>query len=87
MLIGSRISAIDAKVKPEGRFALAQSSSERPWFDNEEVAQVSDEQKIEEELESEDDVEAHSKVTTKANDEGPKDDDGDVEAHIKVTTK
>jgi hypothetical protein len=48
---------------------------------------VSDEQKIEEELESEDDVEAHTKVTTKANDEGPKDDDGDVEAHIKVTTK
>jgi hypothetical protein len=48
---------------------------------------VSDEQKIEEELESDEDVEAHSKVTTKANDEGPNDDDGDVEAHIKGLTR
>ena len=44
---------------------------------------MSDEPKIDEELESEDDeVEAHSKVKT-ANDEGSDDDDGDVEAHMK----
>jgi len=44
---------------------------------------VSDERKIEEELESDDDdVEAHTKVKTAA-DEGSDDDDGDVEAHMK----
>ena len=49
---------------------------------------MSDEQKIEEELESDDDVEAHNKVGThKANDEGSDDDDGDVEAHMKVQQK
>jgi hypothetical protein len=53
----------------------------------EEVAQVSDEQKIEEELESEDDVAAHSKVLNKKNDEGTDDGDDDVEAHSKVLNK
>ncbi len=46
---------------------------------------MSDEQKIEEELESDDDVAAHGKVGTHtANDEGSTDDDGDVEAHVKL---
>ena len=43
---------------------------------------MSDEQKIEEELESEDDVEAHTKLK-QANDEGSEDGD-DVEAHAKL---
>ena len=46
---------------------------------------MSDEPKIEEELESDDDVEAHQKVGThNLNDEATDDDDdGDVEAHVK----
>ena len=44
---------------------------------------MSDEQKIEEELESEDDVEAHTKLK-QANDEGSDDDGDDVEAHAKL---
>jgi hypothetical protein len=59
-----------------------------PGFVSEEVAQVSDEQKIEEELDSEDDVEAHKKGGVHLNEEASNDDDdGDVEAHMKVHQK
>jgi hypothetical protein len=51
--------------------------------DREEVAQVSDERKNEEELESEDDVEAHTKLK-QATSEGSDDDGDDVEAHTKL---
>ena len=44
---------------------------------------MSDEQKIEEEVESDDDVEAHSHVK-QANDEGTDDGSDDVEAHSHV---
>jgi hypothetical protein len=44
---------------------------------------VSDEQKIEEELDSDEDVEAHTKLK-QANDEGTDDGSDDVEAHAKL---
>ncbi len=44
---------------------------------------MSDEQKNEEELESEDDVEAHTKLK-QATSEGSDDDGDDVEAHTKL---
>jgi hypothetical protein len=48
---------------------------------------VSDEQKIEEGPESEDEVEGHGRVKTGLTDEGAKDDgDDDVEAHAKLKT-
>ena len=47
---------------------------------------MSDERKIEEELDSDDDVEAHKKIHTSLNEEASDDGDdyGDVEAHIKT---
>ena len=47
---------------------------------------MSDEQKTEEELESEDDTEAHFKVPVKAQDD-PEDDGPEVEGHFKVPVK
>ena len=50
---------------------------------------MSDEPKIEEELDSDDDVEAHKKVGVHRNEEASDDgdDDGDVEAHMKGLTR
>ena len=50
---------------------------------------MSDERKIDEELDSDDDVEAHKKTPiVNVSDEGKdEDDDGDVEAHMKGLTR